>query len=191
VARHALHLIDTPGHVDFTIEVERSMRVLDGAVLVIDAVMGVQAQSEAVFRQMKRHGVPFVVFVNKLDRPGADFLRAALDVKKKLGVPAIPVQYPLYDEDPGARAAASSGIVDLLDLKTWEFQHERKEAIARELRSPRRRATTSACCAPNCSRRSPRTTRRSCRRTSTASRSRATCSCARCASACSRARSCR
>jgi elongation factor G len=108
-------LIDTPGHVDFTIEVERSLRVLDGAVLVVDAVMGVQAQSETVWRQMKKHGVPCVAFVNKLDRPGADFLRATLDLKKRLGARAIPVQYPLAGE------RGVEGIVDLISLATWRF----------------------------------------------------------------------
>jgi elongation factor G len=92
---HEIHLIDTPGHVDFTVEVERCMRVLDGAVLVLNGVAGVQAQSETVWRQMCRHGVRALVFVNQLDRPGADFFRALADLKKRLAVPAVPVQYPL------------------------------------------------------------------------------------------------
>jgi len=110
-----LNLIDTPGHVDFTIEVERSLRVLDGAVLVVDAVMGVQAQSETVWRQMRKHGVPCVAFVNKLDRPGADFLRASLDLKKRLAARAIPVQYPIAGRN-GVEA-----IVDLVTGLTWRF----------------------------------------------------------------------
>jgi elongation factor G len=113
--QHQVNLIDTPGHVDFTVEVERSLRVLDGAILVIDAVMGVQAQSEAVWRQMRRHHVPCIAFVNKLDRPGADYLRAALDVAKKLGAAAIPAQFPLV------RDGKLSGVVDLLSRRTWFF----------------------------------------------------------------------
>jgi elongation factor G len=112
---HTINLIDTPGHVDFTIEVERSLRVLDGAVLVLDAVMGVQAQSETVWRQMKKHKVPCVAFVNKLDRPGADYLRALNDLKKRLSVRAVPVQYPITGEN-GVEA-----IVDLLSGLTWRY----------------------------------------------------------------------
>src|SRR6185503_8013708 len=113
---HAITLIDTPGHVDFTVEVERCMRVLDGAVLVLDAVMGVQAQSEAVWRQMRRHRVPYLVFVNKLDRAGANFLRVVADVRRRLSAPAIPVQYPLFDE------GLLVGIVDLLSGATWDLR---------------------------------------------------------------------
>jgi len=124
---HTINLIDTPGHVDFTVEVERSLRVLDGAVLVIDAVMGVQAQSEAVWRQMQRHRVPCIGFVNKLDRPGADYLRAVGDIGKKLGAPAIPAQYPLF------REGALTGIVDLLSRKTWMFEQNQAIEAALEL----------------------------------------------------------
>jgi elongation factor G len=124
---HTINLIDTPGHVDFTIEVERSLRVLDGAVLVVDAVMGVQAQSETVWRQMKKHRVPCVAFVNKLDRPGADYLRAALDLKKRLGARAIPVQYPLAPVE-GEKGVAA--IVDLLTLATWRFSSDPPQARA-------------------------------------------------------------
>ncbi|MBJ77300.1 MAG: elongation factor G [Planctomycetes bacterium] len=92
---HALNLIDTPGHVDFTVEVERCMRVLDGAILVLDAVTGVQAQSETVWRQMDRHDVPAIAFVNKCDRPGADYLAAVATMQERLGAPGIPVQLPL------------------------------------------------------------------------------------------------
>ncbi len=125
-----INLIDTPGHVDFTVEVERCMRVLDGAVLVLDAVMGVQAQSETVWRQMRRHHVPFIVFVNKLDRPGAEFLRIAGDLKKRLSVRAMPVQYPLSEE------GRLCGIVDLITGKTWDFRGAERELAPKELELP-------------------------------------------------------
>ena len=115
---HAIHLIDTPGHVDFTVEVERCMRVLDGAVLVVNGVAGVQAQSETVWRQMKRHGVRALAFVNQLDRPGADFMRCVADLEKRLGLAAVPVQYPLV-HGRGQRA-----LVDLLTMRALEFPEE-------------------------------------------------------------------
>jgi len=125
-----INLIDTPGHVDFTVEVERCMRVLDGAVLVLDAVMGVQAQSEAVWRQMQRHRVPYIVFVNKLDRPGADFLRIAGNLKQRLCVRAMPVQYPLTEE------GRLTGIVDLISGRTWDFRGGQRELASKELELP-------------------------------------------------------
>ncbi|MFO1011500.1 MAG: elongation factor G [Planctomycetota bacterium] len=127
---HRINLIDTPGHVDFTIEVERSLRVLDGAILVVDAVMGVQAQSETVWRQMQRHHVPCLAFVNKLDRPGADYLRAVGDLAKKLRAHAVPVQYPLW------REGRLTGIVDLLTRRTWMFAGAGEQAIDAALDVP-------------------------------------------------------
>jgi len=105
---HRIHLIDTPGHVDFTIEVERSLRVLDGAVVVLDGVAGVEPQTETVWRQADRHRVPRLVFVNKLDRVGADFERAIADVATRLGAKPIAVQWPIYDGD------VLAGVVDLV-----------------------------------------------------------------------------
>ncbi len=123
---HTIHLIDTPGHVDFTVEVERCMRVLDGAVLVVNAVAGVQAQSETVWRQMKRHGVKSIAFVNQHDRPGADFFRCVKDLREKLQAPAIPVQYPIGE---GREFRA---LVDLVSGEAFEFPDE---DFAREPRS--------------------------------------------------------
>jgi elongation factor G len=96
---HRIHLIDTPGHVDFTIEVERSLRVLDGAVVVLDGVAGVEPQTATVWRQADRHGVPRLVFVNKLDRTGADFARSIADVRDRLRARPVAINLPLYDGD--------------------------------------------------------------------------------------------
>src|SRR5260221_14196709 len=93
-----INIIDTPGHVDFTIEVERSLRVLDGAVAVFDAVAGVQPQSETVWRQAERYGVPRIVFVNKMDRVGADFFNAIHTMKDKLGANTVIVHCPIGSE---------------------------------------------------------------------------------------------
>jgi elongation factor G len=113
-----LQLIDTPGHVDFTVEVERSMRVLDGCVVVFCGVAGVQAQSETVWRQATKHKVPRLVFVNKLDRPGADFERVIADVEKRLRARVVPVQWPI------GREKEFCGVVDLVQLRAWRWQDE-------------------------------------------------------------------
>jgi len=95
-------LIDTPGHVDFTAEVERSLRVLDGAVAVFDAVSGVEAQSETVWRQAARYGVPCICFINKMDKAGSDFEKAVQSIRDRLGAKAVPVQLPIVED--GSRA---------------------------------------------------------------------------------------
>lgn len=112
---HVLQLIDTPGHVDFTVEVERSLRVLDGAVVVLDAVEGVQAQTETVLRQARRYALPLVFFVNKIDRLGADFAAAVVSIEQRLGLRAVPIQLPV-GEGPEFEA-----VLDLLEprLLRW------------------------------------------------------------------------
>jgi elongation factor G len=107
---HRLHLIDTPGHVDFTIEVERSLRVLDGAVVVLDGVAGVEPQTETVWRQADRYRVPRIVFVNKLDRAGADVARAHAELRERLGARPVVVTWPLY------HGASLIGVVDLIEM---------------------------------------------------------------------------
>ncbi len=113
---HRINIIDTPGHVDFTIEVERSMRVLDGAVMVYDAVGGVQPQSETVWRQANKYHVPRIAFVNKMDRVGADFLRVQRQIGERLKGVAVPVQIPLGAEEH------FQGVVDLVKMKAilWD-----------------------------------------------------------------------
>jgi elongation factor G len=108
---HEIHLIDTPGHVDFTIEVERSLRVLDGAVVVFCGVGGVEPQSETVWRQADKFSVPRVVFINKMDRVGADFEGAVGQIRERLGAPAVPLQYPLGSEDD------FRGVIDLVSME--------------------------------------------------------------------------
>lgn len=113
-----INIIDTPGHVDFTIEVERSLRVLDGAVAVFCAVAGVQPQSETVWRQADRYGVPRVAFVNKMDRTGADFFNAVRSMKEKLRANAIPIHCPIGAE------GGFKGMVDLITMKAYIFHDE-------------------------------------------------------------------
>ncbi|HLW46289.1 MAG TPA: elongation factor G [bacterium] len=107
---HSINIIDTPGHVDFTAEVERSLRVLDGAVVILSAVEGVQPQSETVWRQADRYGVPRVVFINKMDRTGADFARTLSMIRDRLDAKAVPLQIPIGAED------GFQGIVDLVHM---------------------------------------------------------------------------
>ena len=113
---HRINLIDTPGHVDFTVEVERSLRVLDGAVVVFDGVAGVEPQSETVWRQADKYKVPRVCFVNKMDRLGADFERTVGMIKERLGARPVPIQLPLGAED------RFRGVIDLVDQKAlvWD-----------------------------------------------------------------------
>ena len=114
--QHRINIIDTPGHVDFTIEVERSMRVLDGACMVYCSVGGVQPQSETVWRQANKYKVPRLAFVNKMDRQGADFFKVVKQMKERLKASAIPLQLPIGAEDN------FQGVVDLVRMKAiyWE-----------------------------------------------------------------------
>jgi len=118
--RHRINIIDTPGHVDFMIEVERSLRVLDGAIVVFDSVSGVEPQSETVWRQADKYGVPRVVFVNKMDRMGANFLRVVSQIKQRLGSCPVVVQLPIGAEEN------YSGVVDLIKMKAISWDEESK-----------------------------------------------------------------
>ena len=115
---HRINIIDTPGHVDFTVEVERSLRVLDGSVAVFSAVDGVQPQSETVWRQADKYNVPRMAFLNKMDRVGADFNMCVNDIKEKLGGNGMPVQLPIGAED------SFEGIIDLVTMKEYLFKDE-------------------------------------------------------------------
>ena len=115
---HRINIIDTPGHVDFTVEVERSLRVLDGSVAVFSAVDGVQPQSETVWRQADKYKVPRMAFFNKMDRVGADFDMCVADIRQKLGGNAIPIQLPIGAED------LFEGIIDLVEMKEYLFKDE-------------------------------------------------------------------
>jgi elongation factor G len=113
--KYRVNIIDTPGHVDFTAEVERSLRVLDGGVVVLDAVQGVEAQSETVWRQADKYRVPRICFINKMDRIGANFHRTIGMIKERLKAIPIPIQLPLGNEEN------FEGIIDLVDHKAWSF----------------------------------------------------------------------
>jgi elongation factor G len=128
--QHRINIIDTPGHVDFTIEVERSLRVLDGACAVFCAVGGVQPQSETVWRQANKYGVPRLAFVNKMDRMGANFLRVVEQIKKRLGSNAVPIQLPIGAEED------FKGIVDLVKMKAIYWNEENQGMTFEEKEIP-------------------------------------------------------
>ena len=115
---HRINIIDTPGHVDFTVEVERSLRVLDGAVAVFDSVAGVQPQSETVWRQADKYKVPRIAFINKMDRTGADFFKAVQSMVDRLGAVAVPIQIPIGEEE------RHRGVVDLVEMKAIVYEDD-------------------------------------------------------------------
>jgi elongation factor G len=115
---HRVNIIDTPGHVDFTVEVERSLRVLDGAVAVFDSVAGVQPQSETVWRQADKYKVPRIAFINKMDRTGANFFGAVQSMRDRLGANPVPIQIPIGQED------AHRGVVDLVEMKAIVYKDD-------------------------------------------------------------------
>ena len=117
---YRFQIIDTPGHVDFTAEVERSLRVLDGTVAVFDAVAGVQPQSETVWRQAERYGVPRIAFINKYDRVGADFFHAIQTMRDRLDAKAVAAQLPMGAEDN------FWGVIDLVTMTAWDFKADDK-----------------------------------------------------------------
>src|SRR5579871_3194235 len=118
---HQINIIDTPGHVDFTVEVERSLRVLDGGVVVFDAVAGVEPQSETVWRQADRYNVPRICFVNKMDRTGADFWRTVEMIAERLGAKPVPLQLPIGVE------ADFQGVIELVEERAWYFSGDRND----------------------------------------------------------------
>ncbi len=115
---YQINIIDTPGHIDFTAEVQRSLRVLDGGIVIFDAVQGVEPQSETVWRQADRYGVPRICFVNKMDRTGASFERSVNMIRERLGANPIIMQFPIGAE------ATFSGVVDLLRMKAIVWEEE-------------------------------------------------------------------
>ena len=113
---HTINIIDTPGHIDFTAEVERSLRVLDGAVVVFDGKMGVEAQTETVWRQANKYGVPRICFINKINQTGGDFFKSLESIHSRLSKRALPVHLPIgFEKD-------INGVVDLVDMKSYTYK---------------------------------------------------------------------
>ena len=125
--QYKINIIDTPGHVDFTVEVERSLRVLDGAVALFCAVGGVEAQSETVWRQANKYGVPRIAFVNKMDRSGADFFKAVREIREKLKANPIPLELPIGAEEN------FEGVIDLIEMKAYVWENGSKDATIKEV----------------------------------------------------------
>jgi len=127
---YKINIIDTPGHVDFTVEVERSLRVLDGAIGIFCGVSGVQPQSETVWRQSEKYNVPRIIYVNKMDRVGADFFRVIEDIEKKLNCTVIPMEFPIGKE------TEFKGVIDLIEKKAIFYKSENEtEALITDIPS--------------------------------------------------------
>lgn len=124
---HKINIIDTPGHVDFTVEVERSLRILDGSVALFCAVGGVEAQSETVWRQAEKYGVPRIAFVNKMDRQGADFFKVYAEIKEKLGANPVPIQIPIGAEEK------FEGVIDLIEMKAVRWYEDENKGTTYSL----------------------------------------------------------
>src|SRR2546423_4251583 len=143
---HRINILDTPGHVDFTVEVERSLRVLDGAIAIFDSVAGVEPQSETVWRQADKYRVPRIAYVNKMDRTGADFAGAVETMRNRLGAHPLPIQLPIGEESDFV------GVVDLIEMKAlvWkdelgtEFEREEIPENLRESAGQHRKALVEA-----------------------------------------------
>ncbi|MGX7589404.1 elongation factor G [Candidatus Vidania fulgoroideorum] len=123
LGKNKINIIDTPGHVDFTAEVERSMRVLDGACIVFCAVSGVQAQSETVWNQMNKYKIPRIAFINKMDRVGSNYKKVCLEIKNKFNIKTILIQYPIYKNN------IFYGIIDLINMKSYSYSKNGKKII--------------------------------------------------------------
>jgi elongation factor G len=134
---HRINIIDTPGHVDFTVEVERSLRVLDGAIAVFDGVAGVEPQTETVWRQADKYRVPRIAFVNKMDRVGADMDMCVRTMRTRLGAKPIALQIPIGREE------AFSGMVDLISLKAYQYHDENLGATYDEIPIPAERESAA------------------------------------------------
>src|SRR5205085_1451288 len=125
---HKINIIDTPGHIDFTAEVERSLRVLDGAVTIFDGKMGVEAQSETVWRQANKYGVPRICFINKINQTGGDFYKSLDSIHHRLSKNALPVHLPIGFEKE------INGVVDLVDMKAYTYSdYTDKELVQGEI----------------------------------------------------------
>jgi len=127
---HKINIIDTPGHIDFTVEVERSLRVLDGAIGVFCAVGGVEPQSETVWRQADKYNIPRIAFINKMDRVGADFFRVVEMMESRLGAVAVPVQLPIGSQD------TFRGVIDLVELKAYSWKEDDLGSLIEEIEIP-------------------------------------------------------
>ncbi len=136
--QYKINIIDTPGHVDFTVEVERSLRILDGAITLFCAVGGVEPQSETVWRQADKYKVPRICFINKMDRAGADFFSVLSEIKERLGMNAVPVQLPIGEEEN------FRGIIDLIEEKAYEWDEESFGMKFKEVSIPEDMASTVA-----------------------------------------------